>query len=331
MFEFTNQNYLWLLILIPVLIAYELFLKNKKQVRISYPRLNLIKDTIKRNSIYEYLPLVIRTLIYVTIILALARPRIANKQEEIIGNGIDIMIALDVSGSMKAVDFKPVNRLESAKKVAKHFIDKRINDRIGIVDFAEHAYTKSPLTLDYNILSQILDKIQISDKANGTAVGMGLATAVARLKDSEAKSKVIILITDGENNSGSIEPIKAAQIAEALGIKVYPIGVGRNGLVDYPVQTPFGMRYQKTKINVDMDTLNKIAQITGTVRASRARNTDELDKIIEIIDKLETSQIEIKNYFTYDELFHFFIALALLFMMIELFFRLSNKYLPNMR
>ncbi|NQV17661.1 MAG: VWA domain-containing protein [Armatimonadetes bacterium] len=320
MLEFVSPNWFWgLLILIPI-VVYHLFYKQKKQVYLVHSRIDLIKEIVKRSSWLRYLSLLLRCIIIILLIFALARPRLSHKRKEIIGKGIDIILAIDVSGSMRAVDFKPINRLEASKKVAIDFIEKRRNDRIGLIIFSENAFTQCPLTLDYNILMQIMEKAEINEQANGTAIGMGLATSVARLKDSEAKSKVIILITDGRNNTGEIDPFTAADLAATFGIKVYPIGVGCIGLVDYPMQTAFGIRYQKVKIEMDMESLNKIAEITGTERARRATNTEELQAIIELIDQMEKSEIKEFNYFEYDELFPRFLFAAFIFALIEFTF-----------
>ncbi len=317
MLEFFSPNWFWgLLILIPI-VVYHLFYKQKKQVYLVHSRIDLIKEIVKRSSWLKYLSLILRCIIIILLTFALARPRLAHKRKEIIGKGIDIILAIDVSGSMKAVDFKPVNRLEAAKKVANDFIEKRSNDRIGLIIFSENAFTQCPLTLDYNILMQIMEKVEINEQANGTAIGMGLATSVARLKDSQAKSKVIILITDGRNNTGEIDPFTAADLATTFGIKVYPIGVGSKGMVDYPIQTAFGIRYQKVKIEIDMESLNKIAETTGTERARRATNTEELQAIIDLINQMEKSEIKEFNYFEYDELFSRFLFAAFFFAIIE--------------
>jgi Ca-activated chloride channel family protein len=264
-------------------------------------------------------------MIILLLVLSLARPRLAHKRQQITGKGIDIILAIDVSGSMKAIDFKPDNRLEAAKKVAVDFIEKRRNDRIGCIVFSENALTQCPLTLDYNILMTIMENIKINEEANGTAIGMGLATAVARIRESEAKSKVIILITDGRNNAGEIDPITAADFAATYGIKVYPIGVGSKGLVDYPVQTPYGIQYQKVKIDIDMDTLNKIAEITGTERARLATNTAELEAILGYIDQMEKTEIVINDYYIYQEMFWRYLLFAFALMMIEFLFRIVIK------
>ena len=329
MLEFVNPNWFYALLILLPYLTYEIFFKNKRKVRLIHSRLDLIKKVAKHNSVLRFLPIIIRSLIIILLIVSLARPRFAHKKQQITGKGIDIMLAIDVSGSMKAVDFKPTNRLEAAKKVAIVFIEKRRNDRIGLVVFSENSFTQCPLTLDYNILMTIMDNIQINEEASGTAIGMGLAMAVARLKDSEAKSKVIILITDGRNNAGEIDPYTAADFAATYGIKVYTIGVGSKGMVDYPMQTPYGIRYQKVKIEIDMETLNKVAEMTGTERARRATNTEELKAIIKYIDELEKTEIKIQNYYEYHELFRIYLLLAMILMLIDFVFRtIIRKELP---
>jgi len=314
-------NWFWgLFILIPYL-AYEILFKPKKQVRLIHSQVSLLKQAAGHNSFLRFLPLILRSLLIASIIVALARPRLANQKQSVKGDGIDIIISLDVSGSMMAIDLKPKNRLEAAKLVAKEFIEKRKNDRIGMVIFAEHSFTQCPLTLDYNVLNTILENVEIDREASGTAIGMGLATAVARLKNSKAKLKVIILITDGSNNSGEIDPLAAANLAATFGIKVYTIGVGKKGYADFPVEKAFGTRYRKIKVDVDMETLDKIAKITGTGKANRATNTEELEAIMKHIDDLEKTKIEIENYYEYTELFWYFLLLALALIFLEIFFK----------
>lgn len=329
MLEYVNPQWFWsLLIIIPYLL-YEFFINQKRKIRLIHSRVELIRSITGRGSLLQYIPIIIRTLTIVLLILALARPRLAHKKQQIIGKGIDIMLAIDVSGSMKAVDFKPVNRLEAAKKVAINFIEHRRNDRIGLIIFSENAFTQCPLTLDYNILMSIMDNVSIDEDASGTAIGMGLATAVARLKDSEAKSKVIILITDGRNNAGEIEPLDAAGLAFAFDVKVYPVGVGRKGLVDYPVQTALGIRYQKVNIEIDMDSLDKIAEITGTKHARLATNNDELSTIMKYIDEMERTELKINDYYIYQELFWKYLLAAFILMLLEFIFRIViRKEIP---
>jgi len=319
-------KWFWLLLLLLPYLAYEIFYKDRKKVRLRFSRVDLIKDVAIHNSWLRFFPVILRSFVLILLVVSLARPRIANKKTQITGKGIDIILAIDVSGSMQAVDFKPVNRLEAAKKVATEFIQNRKNDRIGLVTFSDVAFTQCPLTLDYNILMTLLNKIKIDKDAKGTAIGMGLATSVARLKDSKAKSKVIILITDGRNNSGEIDPFTAAELAETYNIKVYTIGVGSKGPVDFPMQTPYGIQYRKVNIDIDMGTLNKIAQMTGTKRARRATNTQELKMIMKHIDKMEKTEIKIKNYYRYEELFQKFLIAALILLLLEFSLRIVFRY-----
>ena len=322
MFEFAYPKFFWLFTLLLPYVLYEIFIKDKHRIKIIFPRTEKLVELSKGNSFMLYIPMILRVIIISLMIIALARPRLANKKKLITGKGIDIVLTIDVSGSMQAIDFRPKNRLESAKNVARKFIENRKNDRIGLVTFAEYAFTQCPLTLDYNILMNILDNVKIDEEANGTAIGMGLATAVARLKDSKAKSKVIILITDGRNNTGEVDPFSAAQFAKTYGIKVYAIGVGKEGYADFPVKTLFGtVQYRKIKSDLDMKTLNKIAAITGTKRAYRARNTKELEAIMKEIDRMEKSKIEIKNYYEYKEIFWNFLLIAFLLMVLDFLFR----------
>lgn len=323
-------NWLWLFLIFLPLLAYDIFYKKKKIPRVGFSHFKILKKLRPYGSIYRYIFILLRFLALTFIILALARPRLANKKEKITGKGIDIFIVVDVSGSMRAVDFKPKNRLNAAKKVATQFIEKRKNDRIGLVTFAENAFTQAPLTLDYNILTSIMKQIEIDEEGNGTAIGMGLAMGVARLKDSDADSKVMILLTDGENNTGEINPREAAELASAYDIKVYPVGIGKKGLVDFPVKNAFGAtRYRKVKINVDMELLNEIAEMTEVDRARKARNTEELQEIFNQIDKMERTEYNIEHYYTYKEYFHIFLYLAFILLVIELLFKfLFRKVIP---
>lgn len=251
-------------------------------------------------------------------ILALARPQMMNREREYETKGVDIVIALDISGSMLAEDFKPENRLAVAKQEAEKFIKGRENDRIGLVVFARSAFTQCPLTLDYDILTALLREIQIGMIPDGTAIGMGLATAVNRLRESEAKSKVIILITDGENNAGKIDPVTAAELARTFKIKVYTIAVGRGGLVPFPVNDPlFGKRYVQAKVDIDEFSLKRIADITGGV-FFRARDPASLSEIYSRINELEKTEVKVQEYKNFDELFHYFLIPALVFLVVEI-------------
>jgi len=329
MLEFVYPNWFWaVFVLIPYLL-FGIFVKNHRRVRLLHSQVDLLKQVSGGSWFYTAFPIFIRTIVILLLVVALARPRMTHKHQQITGKGIDIILAIDVSGSMKAVDFKPDNRLEAAKKVAIDFINERQNDRIGLIIFSENSLTQCPLTLDYNILMTIMESIQIDEDASGTAIGMGLATAVARIRESEAKSKVIILITDGRNNAGEIDPMTAADLAATFGVKVYPIGVGSKGMVDYPVQTAFGTQYQKVKIDIDMETLNKIAEITGTERARLATNTAELSAILNYIDEMEKTEIEINDYYIYQELFWRYLLFAFVLLLLEFMFRIViRKEIP---
>ena len=322
MFEFVNPEALWLLLTIPFFWGYQLLIHDRYRVRVNYSRLNLLREAAKKSSFLTHLPTILRTLTLLFLILAIARPRLSDRKELIRGQGIDIIISLDVSGSMQAIDFKPKNRLEAAKSVALDFIEGRKNDRIGVVIFAPHAFTVCPLTTDYNLLRHIVSNIEIPAESAGTAIGMGIATAVARLKDSEAETKIILLITDGLNNTGEIDPITAAHLAATYGIKIYPIGIGSDGLVDFPFHHPrFGVQYRKVNIDYDMESLHEIARITGVERAWEASDTREFEQVIKEIDALEQSEYEIEHYFKYQELIHLLLMLAALFLLLEYLYR----------
>lgn len=269
-----------------------------------------------RQSLNRFLPTV-RYLTMALFILALARPQQPTREREHETRGVDIVIALDISGSMLAEDFQPENRLGVAKEEAKKFIRGRDNDRIGLVVFSREAFTQCPLTLDYDILSHLLDDVQIGMIQDGTAIGMGIATAVNRLRESQAKSKVIILITDGENNAGKIDPITAAELARTFGIKVYTVGVGRGGLVPFPINDPlFGKRYVQAKVDIDEFSLKRIADLTGGV-FFRARDPQSLAEIYTRINELEKTELKVREYVNYDELFRLFLLPALFLLGLE--------------
>jgi len=262
--------------------------------------------------------ILLRGSVFALFIFALARPQVVNREKEHETRGVDIVIALDLSGSMLAEDFKPENRLAVAKQEAIKFIRNRENDRIGLVVFARDAFTQCPLTLDYDILTSLLDQIQIGMIPDGTAIGMGIATAVNRLRESDAKSKVIILLTDGENNAGKIDPVTAAELARSFKIKVYTIGVGKGGLVPFPINDPlFGKRYVQAKVDIDEFALKRIADLTGGV-FFRARDTKSLSEIYSKINQLETTEVKVHEYQSYDEVFHYFLIPALILLLAEL-------------
>jgi Ca-activated chloride channel family protein len=268
---------------------------------------------------------VLRLLFLALLIFAFSRPQSGSKMRETTTEGIDIIMALDVSSSMLAEDFKPKNRLEAAKKVAEEFIQGRQNDRIGMVIFAAESFTQCPLTLDYGVLLTLLQETKVADQEwDGTAIGMGIINAVNRLRDSKAKSKVIILLTDGVNNRGEVDPVTASKIAAALKIKIYTIGAGTQGTALYPVDDPlFGRRFVPMPVEIDEEILKKIAGNTGGLYF-RATNTEKLSEIYREIGELEKTKIEVKEFTRYDEYFKYFLGTGLLLFIVELI--LANTY-----
>lgn len=242
----------------------------------------------------KHVPFILRNLVIICIIIVLARPQSTNRWENIDTEGIDIVLALDISGSMLAEDFRP-NRLEASKDVAIQFISGRPEDKLGLVVFSGESFTQCPLTTDHAVLINLFKDIKSGMIEDGTAIGLGLANGVSRLKDSKAKSKVIILLTDGVNNQGEIAPLTAAELAQTFGIRVYTIGVGSLGTAPYPFQTSFGVQYQTRKVEIDEDVLKEIANITGG-RYFRATNNQKLTEIYREIDQLEKTKIEVKQF-----------------------------------
>jgi Ca-activated chloride channel family protein len=262
------------------------------------------------------IPGMLRTLALVALIVALARPQTGATTENVLTEGIDIVLAIDISTSMLAEDLEP-NRLEAAKTVAADFVTGRRNDRIGLVAFAGEAFTQVPLTLDYSVVTTLLAELDPGMIVDGTAVGMGLATAVKRLQASDAESKVVILLTDGRNNRGEIGPATAAQMAEALGVRVYAIGAGSRGTARVPLDDPFrGRVYASMRVDIDEEALQQIADATGG-RYFRATDSESLASIYDEIDRLETTEIEVENFTQYEERFPLFLGLGLLLVVAE--------------
>ena len=255
----------------------------------------------------------------VLIIIVIARPQSVNSWEETETQGIDIILALDVSGSMLSQDLQP-DRLQAAKKVASEFVVDRKNDNIGLVVFAGESFTQCPLTTDHKVLLNLLNDIEFGIIEDGTAIGLGLATSVNRLKESESDSRVVILLTDGTNNSGQIAPLTAADLARSYGIRVYTVGVGTTGMAPTPVQTPFGIRMQNMPVDIDEKTLTDIAVMTGG-QYFRAQDTDGLRQVYEEIDEMEKYLISVQNITQRREVFLPFALLALALMLIELVLR----------
>jgi len=316
------QNPLFLL-LIPLVLAGAYYLHGRKiKASLVFPSDRLLKQVgpspkaLLSKNIY-----LLRIMALCLIAAALARPQSPLEESKIETEGIDIVLALDVSTSMLAEDFtlkgKRVNRLDAVKDVVQSFIQGRENDRIGLIGFAARAYTVSPLTLDYSWLLQNLERVKIGMIEDGTAIGLGLASGLNRLKDTKAKSKVVILLTDGRNNAGDISPSLAAETAKALGIKVYTIGAGTKGLAPYPARDFFGNKvYQSVKVDIDEDTLIDIAAETGA-KYFRATDTESLREIYSEIDKMEKTPVEEKGYLEYKELFTGFLGIALALILLE--------------
>jgi Ca-activated chloride channel family protein len=323
-FRFAEPLILVLLLLIPIFIWYEK--KIKRYASIKFSSIKTVKIAQEGNIFnFRFFLLLLRFLAISFFILSLARPQLGNTNTEILSEGINIFLNIDTSGSMKAVDMEidkdVVTRLDAVKKVVKDFIKKRANDPIGLVVFGTEAYTQCPLTLDYNILSEFLDNLEIGVAGEQTSIGNSIGLAVNRLKDSKAKSKIIILLTDGSNTSGKLAPDKAAEIAAQFGIKIYTIGVGTSGKVPYIENTFFGPRTYYVQSDLDEQTLKMIAQKTGG-KYYRAKNTEELKKIYSDIDQLEKSEVKVKKYMEYKELFYLFLIPGLIFLMLEIL--LSN-------
>ena len=255
-------------------------------------------------------------------IVALARPRLGEGETAVTASGIDIVVALDLSGSMAAEDFSidgmRANRLAAAKDVLEEFIDKRRNDRIGLVAFAGRAYIAAPLTLDHDFLLKNLERLNLGTIEDGTAIGSAMTAGLNRLRDLDSKSRIMILMTDGQNNAGKVPPLTAAEAAETLDVKVYTIGVGKRGMAPFPRKGPFGqVVYAQMEVNIDEETLTEIADTTGG-KYYRADSTDNLVKIYEEIDTLEKSEVEVKQYHHYDEIFGWFLLPALVILLLEI-------------
>lgn len=297
---FAEPLFLYLLLLVPVMITFYLFKQQKASASLRMPGLQPFEKTSPtfRNYLRHVL-FALRVIAVALLIIIIARPQSVDRFQDVSTEGIDIMLALDISGSMLARDFKP-DRLEASKDVATEFISGRPYDRIGLVVFSGESFTQCPLTTDHAVLINLLREVQSGMIEDGTAIGMGLANGINRIKDSEAKSKVIILLTDGVNNRGEIAPATAAGLAKTFGIRVYTIGVGSQGMAPYPVQTPFGTQFQDMPVEIDEPILKEIARTTGG-KYFRATDNDKLVQVYNEIDKLEKSKIDVKQFTRKDE------------------------------
>ena len=326
-YNFINPEFLYLL---AIPIAYIIWLSLRKRnlsSEILFSNTKSIKHLKTLKIKLRNLPIILKLISCCLLIFALARPQSSINWEESTTEGIDIVLSMDISGSMLAEDLKP-NRLEASKDVAVDFISKRINDRIGLVIFSGESFTQCPLTTDHNVLINLFKDVKSGMVEDGTAIGMGLATAVNRLKDSKAISKVIILLTDGVNNKGVVAPFTAAEIAKKFGIRVYTIGVGTEGFAPYPFQTPFGIQYQDVEVQIDEKTLQDIASVTDG-KYFRATNNSKLKEIYKDIDKLEKSKIEVTEFHKRSEEFLRFAFPALLLLLSSFILEISYlKQIP---
>lgn len=330
MFEgivFKYPSVLYLLILIPILVWIYFKILFKRDTSFRYSSLNIfkqLKPSLKEKLIHY--PFFFRLLALACLIIALARPQSFTSGENILTEGIDIVMVLDISSSMLAEDFKP-NRLESAKKVVSEFISGRKFDRIGLVVFSKDGFTQCPMTIDYYVIKNLLKDIKSGMIEDGTAIGNAIAIGVDRLKDSKSKSKVIILVTDGVNNSGEVDPLTAADIAKTFGVKIYSVGVGSYGQAPYPFQTPFGLRYQMIPVEIDENLLRQISSITGG-KYFRATNNSALEEIYKTINGMEKTKIEVTSYSNAAELFYYWALLSLFLLITEI--TISKFYLRKM-
>lgn len=319
MFRFADPELLVLLAVIPVLVYWYIRRNRRAQGTLRYSNLGIIKTMPKSpTKRFKHVLFILRVTIVALLITAFARPQSGSKEEEVTTEGIDIILAMDISSSMLAEDFKPKNRLEAAKVVAADFVKGRKNDRIGMVVFAANSFTQCPLTLDYGILLRFLEEIKIGMIDDGTAIGMAIANCVNRLRDSKAKSKVVILLTDGQNNRGELDPLTAARVAQAFKIRIYTIGAGTRGEAMYPVDDPiFGKRYVRMPVNIDEDLLRKVAGVTDG-QYFRATDRTSLEQIYAEIGELEKTKIEVKQYTRYRELFLNYMLAALALFLLEI-------------
>jgi len=318
--EFANPKLLWLLLLVPALIVWYILRHKQQEASVSFSDLKgMVKLPKTWKAYLRHLLFALKMAALALLIVALARPQSSSTNSTSNIEGIDIVMAMDVSGSMLARDLKP-DRLTAAKNVASDFVKGRPGDRMGLVIFSGETFTQVPLTTDHGVMLNMLAEMKNGLIDDGTAIGDGLATAISRLKDSEAISKVVILLTDGMNNAGSVDPYTAAEMAKLYGIRVYTIGVGSYGTAPYPVQTPFGTQMQQVKVEIDEKLLTSIANSTGG-KYFRATNNQKLDEIYQEIDKLERSKIEVTEFRRLHEEFYPLVAWAIALLLLEFLLR----------
>lgn len=323
MFEnitFANPKLLWGLLIVPAIIVWYIFRHKKQEAAVRYSDMTSFDTLPKSWKVYaRHLLFALKMAALALLIVAMARPQSTSQSQTSNIEGIDIILAQDISGSMLARDLKP-DRLEASKKVAAEFVEGRPTDRMGLVVFAGESFTQVPLTTDHTVMQNMLKELKTGMIDDGTAIGDGLATAINRLKDSEAISKVIILLTDGLNNSGSVDPYTAADMAKIFGIRVYTIGVGSYGTAPFPVQTMFGVQYQQMKVEIDERLLTTIAVKSGG-KYYRATSNQRLSEIYDEIDKLERSKIEVTEFRHLHEEFYPLVAWAIALLLLEFILR----------
>jgi Ca-activated chloride channel homolog len=320
--QFAHPGYFYLLLMIIPAVIWYFYRHNQLQGDIQIPEISPFRQIRHSPRIFlRHIPFILRMLILVLLVVVLARPQSTNRWENETVEGIDIMLALDISGSMLAGDFSP-NRIEASKDVATEFVSGRVNDRIGLVLFGGESFTQCPLTTDHAVLINLLHEINVGlIEDQSTAIGLGLANAVKRLKDSNAKSRVVILVTDGVNNAGSVDPLTAAEIAKTFGIRVYTIGVGTLGTAPYPVRDAFGnIFYQQIKVEIDEDILKKISGMTNG-EYFRATSNKKLKEIYAQIDQMEKTKIDVKQYSRKHEEYRMFAIFALILGILEILLR----------
>jgi Ca-activated chloride channel family protein len=318
--EFYQPAFLYMLIIIPLMIAFYIFKQKNTNASLRVSGSQPFGKSPKTFRHYlRHILFGFRTASVTLLIIVLARPQSTDNYQDVSTEGIDIMLTLDISGSMLARDFRP-DRLEASKNVATEFISGRPYDRMGLVVFSGESFTQCPLTTDHAVLINLLREMKSGMIEDGTAIGMGLATAVNRIKDSDSKSKVIILLTDGVNNRGLVAPMTAAEIAKTYGIRVYTIGVGTQGVAPYPVQTPFGVQYQDMPVEIDEAILKDISNMTDG-KYFRATDNEKLKQVYAEIDKLEKSRIDVKQFKLREEKFGLPALIAFGLILLELLFR----------
>lgn len=315
-YEFANPKYFLILVLLVPMVLWYIFREKRSHADLQFSSLKAFRGMKHAGRVWlRHVLFALKVLAIVFLVTALARPQSSNSWQTYTSEGIDIMLALDISGSMLARDFSP-DRLEAAKDVATKFILERPQDKIGLVVFAGESFTQCPLTTDQAVLVNLMRDVHSGMIEDGTAIGLGLANAVNRLKDSPGKSKVVILLTDGVNNRGMIAPVTAAELAKTYGIRVYTIGVGTYGEAPYPVQTPFGIQLQNVPVEIDEDVLKQIAATTGG-QYFRATDNDKLKQIYQEIDQLEKSKIEVKHFSKKQEQYFWFALIGMLLLIAE--------------